>query len=750
MQNHEHESAIPDVHDATLTPTAVLHALRKNRALAATVALAVLLAAVFFTLGQKKIYRAESLLQIDPKPPSPLGNDVQGVVDIGTGNFWNNKEYYATQFAIITSKRVAIGVVQELGLDHNAAFLAEASPGATPPPQQVSVDEAAETLQDRIIATPVKDSRLVTVAYDDADPDRAQKILSTLVDTYVEQNLDYATNSTSSAVNWLRGQLKTLKTELENSEMSLHQYKQSHNILSVSIDDQTNILRTEIQKLDDMLTSVKAQKQEVAARKAELATISSTDPSNLPEQELLSSALLQQLRMTYLEAVRDRDALVSQGKGSQHPEVLAANARVKIAKDGLLQEVKNIKGAADNELRALGSQEAGLTKLLQASQKRALDVNLLEIQYDRLARTKDNNEKLYSMLLERTKESELTQMMRVNNIRVIDRPLPPRDPVKPRVPLNLVLGLVGGLALGVGASLGKEFLDRSVKSPDDVESRLGLAFLGMVPQIGSVAPSGKASGSRRGRRKRQRGHEPENLRDLELVVHRFPKSTVAEAARALRTNLLFMSPDNPYKTLAVTSAGPAEGKTTVASCIAIAMAQSGARVLLLDCDLRRPRLHRVFERDNDVGLTSALLDASALPRAINETEVPNLMVMTSGPLPPNPAELIHSDAFTRTLDSLRSQFDKIVIDTPPVMPVTDAVVLSTQVDATVLVVRTFKTSKDVVRRAARAMADVGGHLVGVVLNAIDVSRNHYGYADYYYYRRDGYYDQESASPSTTN
>jgi capsular exopolysaccharide synthesis family protein len=198
--------------------------------------------------------------------------------------------------------------------------------------------------------------------------------------------------------------------------------------------------------------------------------------------------------------------------------------------------------------------------------------------------------------------------------------------------------------------------------------------------------------------------------------------------------------------LLVTSAGPAEGKTTVARCFAIAMAQAGRRVVLVDCDMRRPRLHRIFGKERDLGITTAILEANpSIEKIAQETQIPNLWVVTTGPLPPNPAEILHSESFAKLLDALKASFECVVIDSPPVVPVTDAAILSASVDGTLLVVRAFRTSKDLARRAARSLRDVGGRTVGVVLNAVDLNRNEYGYRYYYYYKREGYSSDE---PST--
>jgi capsular exopolysaccharide synthesis family protein len=206
-----------------------------------------------------------------------------------------------------------------------------------------------------------------------------------------------------------------------------------------------------------------------------------------------------------------------------------------------------------------------------------------------------------------------------------------------------------------------------------------------------------------------------------------------------------MAPDRPFKTLLVTSAGPSEGKTTVVCCVAIAMAQAGQRVLLIDCDLRKPRVHRVFGKSSEVGVTTALL-SDDISGAILDTEVPNLSIIPAGPIPPNPAEIIHSERFKAFLIQAQERFDRVILDSPPVVPVTDAAVLSTLTDGTILVVRAFKTSKDLARHALRALVDVGTNVAGTVLNAVNLNHVEYKYSHYYYYRREGYYRNDGDTP----
>lgn len=716
--------------------------IRKNWMLIVTAIAVTTLGATFLTLGRTKIYEAQATMLFDPQPPRPLGREVQAVVDI-SGAYQNKKEYYRTQFWVIQSQKTASLVVEQLQLHKDLRFVENLPASASPLGKPISVEDASKILRSRLSVEQVKDSQLARVAYQDADPIRAQRILGTLVDIYAQQNLDEALDAMGVAADWLTNQVETLKNDLESSEMALHVYKKDKDILSVSMDDQSNMLRGEIQQLNAALTTTRTQREQIAARRAELLKINPEEPSNVPATELLNSGLLQKLRSDYVSAVEARSVLLALGRGANHPDVLAAQARIDGTRMALLMEVKNVQGAVNHDFNVASNAINGLDGLLQQAKHHALDLNLLEIEYNRLKRAKESNEKLYGLVTERSKENDLTRLLRFNNIRVVDRPLLPRAPVTPNMPLNVASGLVLGLALGLIGAIGREQLDRTLKTPDEAERELSLSSLGLVPLMHEEAQANRSK-PRRGKRRSKLPSVPDHP---ELVVHQHPTSGVAEAARAVRTNLLFMSPDRPYHTLLVTSASPSEGKTTVACCIAIAMAQAGRRVVLVDCDMRRPRLHQVFGTQRDSGVTTALLAHSTLESAIQVTEIPNLSVLPTGPLPPNPAELLHSESFDKLLTALAERFDNVVIDSPPIAPVTDAAILSTRVDGTVLVVRAHETRKDVARRAVRSLRDVGGRIVGTVFNAVDFQRRDYGYYHYYAYKKAGY-GSEVPPPAT--
>ena len=557
--------------------------------------LLVFVGTVFFTLGKKKIYQAEATIEFNPRPARPLGSRIEEIVDIGSETWWANQEYFETQYKILQSRRVATAVVNELGLHNDAGYMQNTPPAEEPrAAEPAKVEEAAELLRSRIKVEPIKESRLAVVSYQDADPERAQRVLMALCDIYVVQNLQRALDSTSAANDWLRQQLDKLKADLEGSEMDLHRYKKTNDILSVQFDDKSNILRGQISFLNQELTRAQADMQRASARMSVLSGVPEDDPTLITSTELLNNTLLSQLRSDYERAVGERDAKLGEGKGPKHPEVLALQKRVDRAEEAVLKEIRNIKKAVARDVAVLGRQAGGLSGMLDKAKATAHELNKLEIEHNRLQRERQNNEKLYGMVLERTKEADLSQMLRVNNISVLDRALMPKAPVLPKVPLNLAVGLVLGLLLGIAAAFVRGMFDRTVKVPDDIELDFGVTFLGLLPEMSNA----KATYYGRKQRKRQRGRRVDPDGKPELVVHHAPASGMAEAARVIRTNLMFMAPDNPYRTLLVTSAGPSEGKTTVACCIAVAMAQAGQRVAIIDCDLRRPRVPPRLRRDD--------------------------------------------------------------------------------------------------------------------------------------------------------
>jgi capsular exopolysaccharide synthesis family protein len=374
-----------------------------------------------------------------------------------------------------------------------------------------------------------------------------------------------------------------------------------------------------------------------------------------------------------------------------------------------VKELGAVVRAAQVDLKEALAKERNLEVLLESAKTEAFEVNKRQIEFDRIKREADNNQRLYDLVLKRLKDTELSGMLRTNNARVLDAARPSLAPLRPNVRNNLALGLLLGLLVGFGLAFVLDQLDNTVKTQADVEERIGVPFLGFFPRVA------------------ESNDEPAHERDL--YVFRHPKSPVAEACRAIRTNLLFMSPDRPFRTMLVTSSGPQEGKSTCVIATGIAMAQSGGRVLVVDTDMRRPRLHRAFGIPNEQGVSSVLVGDATLEEVTKSTEVPGLFVIPSGPIPPNPAELFHTQAFRDFVSTISARFDRAIFDSPPVNAVADPTVLGTQVDGVLLVLRADMTSRPFAKAAVRVLTDVKARVFGGVVN--DVELGHPKYRGYY-------------------
>lgn len=724
--------------DSTSGALALLKTLRKNWPIVVATTLLALGAGLLFSKSSTRIYESSALLEIDPHASKPLGEKSDDMLDMGTGNYWDTRDYYETQYKVIQADRVLGAVVRDLALANDANFLDVSASSA----KTKGIDFAIDTLRKRLTVEPVRNSRLVYVRVDDRDPARAKRLCDAIANEYIEQNFQTALNATSDAVVWLNGQLDHVKQDLEHNENSLYDFKQRNDLPSISINDAANMLRVEMQELDTALTHTRTKKEELTARTAVLSKISPETPDDLPESELLASPYLQELRKQYQSALKDRAALLGEGKGENHPLVKRADEQVATAKSALLAEVRNIQGAVERDLAIVTKQEAGEASLFEATRKRAVDLNMKEIEYHRLDRTREQNEKLFAMLIDRVKETDLARMMKVNNIRVVDYGVEPKIPIRPRTAVNMAMSALVGLLLGVCFAWLREQLDSSLKTPDNLETDLGVTFLGLLPEFEEPDGSSKRRRAPRRARRAPAGDGPN-----ELVVHTHPLSGIAEAARSIRTNILFMNPDKPHRKLLVTSAAPAEGKTTVACSIAIALAQGGQRVCIVDGDMRRPRLHRIFDRAGDAGVTNILMGDARLDDVALPTQIDNLWVVPAGPIPPNPADMLHSERFRKLIHELGERFDRVVIDSPPLVAVTDSAIISTVCDGAIFVVRAFKTSKHLAAQGLRSLRDVESPLLGAVLNAVNLDRHEYNYYHYYYYKREGYSPSSVAAAS---
>ena len=693
-------------------------------------------AAYGWTRTQPRIYQADCTLEYDPDPPKPLGRDVEDTA--APGMWWESREYFATQNKIISSRAVAEKVVRKLSLHENPDFWMVPSEerGSW---KRASVTETAQRLQSLVTVSQERETRLVHVMARDNNPDRAMLLANSIADAYIEKTMEDRLGATTGALEWLGKQLDTLKRQLEQSELALHDFSEHHTNLAVSLEDQQNIVASNIQQLSRALTESKTRRIAVAARLDELRASNVADPLQVQSGLVLTNITVSSMRERYRALLIERDALVVH-YGDAHPKIIAVNAQIETVMRALRAEIDGLIGAAVADVTEAQAIEKGLQGALDQANRVGVELNLQEITHRRLQRERDNTSKLYGTLLERTAQTDLTRALQVAYVRVIDRALAPKFAISPRVNTALLIGALLGIVLGVVLAITLDQLDRVIRTVEDAEA-LGMTVLGVIPHIDESA----RLRATQNRKKRRDGAEQLGNRDL--IVHAYPKSSVAECCRTIRTNITFMSAERPRKTLVVTSASPREGKTTVSISLAISLAQSGKRILIVDTDLRRPRIHRSFGKPLTRGVTTILVGEHSAKEAIQDTEIPGLSILASGPIPPNPSELLHTEPFKQLVADLAKSYDHVILDSPPLAVVTDAAIIAPQVDGTILIIHTQRTTREALRSALRQLRDVSGHLVGGVLNDVDLSAHRNGYSSYYYYRDDTYYEADETDDS---
>lgn len=689
----------------------VAHVLQEYKWLIAGMTALAVAVGMIWTVRTPKIYEATCTIEYDPNPTQPLGGSVEDVAD-PLGNFWATREFFGTQNLVIASREVASRAVQKLGLHEDPTYLAQddGASGRTGDPEAASL-----ALQSRLSVEPVPETRLVRIHARDVKPERARLIADAVAEAYLQRTIEDRLEATERAKEWLENQLVTLRQELDEAELALHKFKKGHNVLSVSMEDRQNLVASDIQTTHDKLTAVRNQRIELEARlerlKASVGKGSDRiDPAIMTEDEALS-ALVSQLRAKKQE----RDALAVK-YGDKHPTMVTLSEEIEVLQAHLSEEKAAIIASAQHDLQQIKSVEKGLRAAADEAHSAGLNLNLREIDYKRLNRERDNKAKLYEIVLQRLTETDLTRLLETTHVRVLDRALLPTAPVSPNFIKNVGASLLAGLLLGLAVAFFASRLDRTIRSVESVEG-LGVTVLGVIPHLG-------AANTRATDGPKQIGPAPP---PGELIVVDEPMSPAAETFRMIRTHLAFMSKEAPLRSFVVTSALPLEGKTTVSSNLAIALAQFGRSVLLVDSDLRRPRLHRVLEADNNLGLTTLVEGRTTLSAALHETKIDGLNVLTSGPIPPNPSELLHSDAFERVKEDLLKHFDYVLFDSPPMGAVTDAAIIAPQVDGVLLVVRAGTSTLHAVSSARKQLDSVSAHLLGAILNDADLRIKGYGH-----------------------
>jgi capsular exopolysaccharide synthesis family protein len=676
-----------------------LRTIYKRRYTVYTFFIIVFVVVVIGTLSTTPIYRATTEVLIEKVEPSNLSM-------MYPYYFSYDPAFYETQYQLIKGASVAQKVVEMLDLErtYGSYFPDEREDFA-------ALDEAsrrtrlANIVSGDISVSPIKDSKIVSISYMSESPEFAALVANSVAKAYISEILDMKMSSTRYALEWMSKKAEEEKSKLEKSERALQDYMRVNDI--VTLQDKIAITPEKLSEFNTQLIQAQTKRRELESLYKKIKNSPIAEAETIPA--ISSDPTIASLRS---EILNSEQSLEDLGKkyGQKHPTMIRAREDLKTLKEKREQQIRRVIQSIKNEYELARSKEESLRAALSSSKNEALSLNEKFIQYGVLLREVETNRQLYDALIKRIKEQSVTEEIQTVNVWVVESAQIPRKPIRPKKSLNILLGIIVGLFGGVGLTFFFDYLDNTIKSPDDVETRLGLAVLGMVPLL-----------------------QPKDDNIEELLLQK-PQAPFSEHYKNLRTALLLSSASKPPQNILVTSMGPEEGKTVTSMNLALTIAESDYSVLLIDSDLRKPRIHSIFGLNNAKGLSTYLAGTSS---SINIIKGPkeNLNIIPSGPLPPNPSELLSSYKLLELIRVLKERYNIIIWDSPPLMTVTDGLILSKVLDGTVIVTKAGKTTFDIVRRGLKAIrgrrtTDSESHVLGVVINAIDVKKS-----DYYYYKQ---------------
>ena len=696
--------------------------------------------AVIATLKTTRLYQATSKVAIFPENPNVLG-----FKDLENGSpDYDYEVTLETQAAILRSDALAMKVIEAMHLDQNPKFTTATRQQAGDSLQVSSMqpDPATATallgrFRSGLSVQLVPTSRLIQISYTDPDPRLAPEVVNALVRTFTEENFKTKYEAVTQTSDWLSSELVDLQMKVQTSEEKLVRYQKDHSILGV--DEKQNIVTAKLDELNRELTAAQTDRIQ---KESNFRLAVDGDPAAFSKTSREgASSMVERLREKEADLDTQRAQVMTQF-GAGYPKVAELSNQIKQVRTEITVEEARMQQQIHDEYLAALQRENLLTTAFNQQKQEANQLNESAIEYSVLKRDAEANRQLYQDLLQRLKEAGVSAGLRSSNIRIVDIARTPTNPIKPNVPRNLELGFLLGLACGIGLAFVLESLDTSIRTIEEISAISTLPTLGTIPlQISS-------NGSLR-KHLKPAPVESEKPESPLLITYARPKSEAAEAYRALRTSILLSSYGAPLKVILVTSALPQEGKTTISANSALVLAQRGGRVLLVDADLRRPGIDKLFGLRSRGGLSTLISGSDKIEDVIVPfTDVPNLWILPAGPIPPQPAELLGSTVMKDHIARWRNEFDHVIIDTPPCLSVTDAVVLSPEADRIILVARAGKTTKIALRRACDLLFQVNARVMGIVLNALNMRSTE----GYYYYggRYSGhYYNEESREDKPT-
>lgn len=651
-------------------------------------------------------YAARATIEISPDQPTVI--DMEQVTDVVAYQGGSERRaYYTTQYRIIQSRSVIGEAVRRLREEQAVSDFDE-------------VEDPIAFFKKHLQVQPEMDTRLVHLVIEYPDADKAALFANVLAQTYMDANIERSRKTTMDALSWLSEQQEVYRKRRVSSSEELKSFEYTSALAAHKAKIKSQ------ERLEASWSETRARRVELEASYQRLAEQLQSDAwlalaAHLSDE----SSVLNRLREDYQDLQQERTKLAARYKEG-HPDMQRIDQQLRGLEQQIRAQNKEILAGRKSRLDTVMAGEEALARELEQVTAEVQQYEAKLIEYELVKNEADKNADLFRSLDQRLSEVDLGKLLTPNNIWFIDEATPVYQKVRPNLSTNLPIALLVGLIGGVALAFFTEFLDSTVKSRDDLESLVGVNFLGAIPML-EATELGQLSEV-----------------DRNLYVNARPRSSVAEALRSVRTNILFRLPDRPVRRLLVTSAAPREGKSFVSSNLATIVAMTGSRVLLIDADLRRPSQHKLFQTDNDYGLSNVLAGEAGLAEVVRHTHVPGLDLLTSGPRPPNPAELLGSEVMQHLLDTIKG-YDFVLIDTPPVGAVADPLILSRVAHGVLMVVESNKTDRDQVTQARSRLAEMNANVLGAIVNKLDIRKSGYGY--YYYYDYNSvYHDTEVDQP----
>jgi succinoglycan biosynthesis transport protein ExoP len=672
-----------------------------------------LIAALIINAMSIRLYRSSTTIEI--------ARETARVVNVDDGSPKPTalaQEFYQTQYGLLSSRSLANTTAKSLNLQDNPTFLygyftkkvpdKSAALSGNVRDRELS---AAKMIMANLTVEPVRGSSLVKISFDSPDPDLSAKVVNALANNFITSNLNRRFQASSYARNFLQGQLEQTRKKLEDSERSLVTYADQEKMFTLDSDNNSgtdgkstqaqSVAALDLKSLNDALNVAKIDR---AAAEARFQQANRT--GGLSSTEGLNDGTISRLRSSRAELQSQYESLRSQF-GPGYPKMMAISQQLRDIDRQISRQGAVVLDSLSTNYRAAVQREQSLQKQVNALKDDVISLRRRSIQYNIYQRDADTNRALYNALLQRYKEIGIAGGIGSNNVSIVDSGLPGRSPIKPKTSINIMLGLLLGLLAGAALAFMLEQLDESIIAPNDLERKLGIPLLGIIPRL-------------------QNGDSP-----VKMLAD--PKSPISEAYLSVQTALRLTTQNGAPRVMFVTSSKPSEGKSTTAVAIARNFATLGKTVILVDSDLRRPSVHKVLGLDNTKGLTDILSGAANLAAHIQEGPVPGMKVMTSGTVPPNPVELLAGFNLSQTFEKLLQDFNHVVVDGPPVIGLADAPLIASYAEATIYTIAAMDTHTRIARTSLRRLADVHANIIGAVLTKFDSKQSGYDYGyDYGY------------------